>query len=484
MAKFIFWGAWTITGLYLAAEVLTFLLIDYPFNYYEPEVVMEAWRLKEGLPIYLDPANGPLAGLYAPFSQIVGALFYWILPDKLIVFRLISFLSLIGISVLAWRKSSSRNLLQLLFALTLVFIWHQKLYHFEIQAKPDSLSVLLVILSLLALNRGLPHRQTLAFIAGGILTALAAFTKQTMLFVIIPIALALIIHRKWNPLLLYIAGTAVSIAALWLILPLWVGNHLYFYTLDLPGQFPISIGKLVTGSYELLGTFWMLPLLAIVYKKWKNGQWLFYDTMMLLALLFSWPVSVFTFAKGGGLPNAFQPFYMLLAVYLVSEIPLSNWLTHARAHLALQNRISFGYALAAIAVGFLLLDTAFVNPPGFITTMQYRLRAHSNYQELAGQLRQAEGSLYVPMDNYLSLKAGKPIWRSQKNELDFSIGGVAPATSYRDVPLRHRNVVTVNTEDWRNSAGLEKKLKQNSYTLKSSKKMNQGVTYNWWIKSN
>ena len=476
---FLFITVWTVTGLFLIGEILSYLLLDYPFNDYEPEVIMEAWRLSEGDIIYMNPEQGPHAGIYAPLTQLVLAGLFQILPSSLLVARLLSFFSLLLVGYMSVRWAKARSMAHILFIFTMIFIWHEKLLHFELHGKPDSFAILLVITAAYFIYKFWNHNGKVAYLAlSALAMALSVAAKQNMLFALPAILLALLLYRANKSGILYIGYFVLFSAAIWSALYVITGSYLFYYTFDLPGEFPFRWARLFSGSYQLFGNLWIAAAAGAFTYRWYKEKLNFGDTLLLLLLLFAWPACIMTFAKGGGLSNAFLPFYLLLSIYVTIHLPWGRLWGNTRRHLLAITPFSRYYTGGLLLLILAMLTTVQINPPGLITTYQHRFQAKQKYNELVEDLKATPGGLYAPFDNYLSLRAGKPLWYSRKNQRDLSITGITPEVGYREIALNYINVVTTHKSYAQNS--IEQFLRNNNYYLVKKYPTQQSFTYYWW----
>ena len=476
IAKALFWISLGITGLYLSGELLFYLLLDYPFNLYEPEVAIEAWQLSQGKPIYNDPVTGPHAGLYAPFFQLTGALLFQLLPDSLSTLRAISATSLLLIGYVSWKHSAHHDTLQLLVGFLLVLMWHKSVNFFDLQAKPDSYAILWVTLSLFSgIWYGLTNQVRYALLSA-LCLVLALFTKQTMLFAFPPLFLTLFIHRSYKPAFIFTALFGLFVAAGWFLFRWTTGEFLSFYLFELPGTFQISFGRIAIAGYTLLSTPWFLLVLYLAGRQWLKGAWNSKDTALITSIFFALPASIATFAKDGGASNAFLPFFVLCSVYLIGRLPIRAMLRGA----SFAGTTTTGRSTLLLLAAFLFVLTIQINPAHYISRFGNRVHAHNAYEELASKLSEAEGMIYSPYDNYLGMKVGHPVYRSYRSQRDLFYTGVRPEQSIAEFALGFDHVVTMTIDKEGPESSISAVLKRNNYSYFSSFQMDQSRSYHWW----
>lgn len=468
--------------VYGLAEVLFYLWVDYPFNKYEPEVAMEAWRLSHGEPIYTPLDSGPYAGLYAPLFQLTGALFYLVFSESITLLRLISIASLAAIAFFGWKLAPRQTWWQLLFAAVLIVIWHNRVVQFDMHAKPDSFAIMLGIAALLPF---ILHNKirTASWLISALLAALAFAAKQPMLLFVAGIGFALLLHNRWKDALLFgFAFLAVS-GVLWWLLSILTGKEIVFYTLIQPGGFDIPAARLGNAALSILNNWWLPIALLLMLRRWVNDNWHLTDTLLLCSLLFAYPASILTAAKGGGLANGYMPFYYLLALIIVRNFQIEALWRVAKLS-KLPRKFSESWRAAfAVYLGLAIFLTLGINPASYITSWQYRITAYHNYEQLTSGLKNTEGDVYAPMDNYLTLKIGRPWYWSAKSEQD--LGAVKPDIKrrYRAKAITSDYTVSVSWNDWYQADAMERDLTEAGYTVIKELPMEQGVTYRIW-KSN
>ncbi|TNE70722.1 hypothetical protein EP331_11340 [bacterium] len=462
--------------LYFLYEIAAALLIDFPFNQYEPEVVIDAWALSNGMDVYPSRAIGPPAGLYAPFFHIVVAAFFQVLPNTLLTARLVSVLSVLGAS---WVLFSTIKTLPKagIVSFIAILMWHPLISMFDLHAKPDSLAVALGMLSVWFVLKEKSGFKELVFAA--LLSALTVATKQSMLFVPVGIGLALLLFREWKSVLIFGVLFLGFSVVLWWIFSLTLGPDLWFYVFVQPGTFRMRWAGVFINFYMIQSPLpWFLLLMSIpVYIKQKrfSKRYILLFVVSVLAL----PASVLTASKGGGLSNAYQPFFYFMIwnfLIMISE----QW----KQGLELETWFKRYPDVAKFSIAVLLVLTIQPNLPSVITAPIYHFQQWKNYEALADKIREKGGSVYVPMDNYLSLKAGSPIRWSYKWQLETSMRDVERKNDENSfsLALKSDQVVTIDNGDWTSDTQLVKKLERNGYHQIESYQMGQIRTYTLWNK--
>ncbi len=479
LARLFFYVMVSFAALYGLAEVIFYLWVDYPFNKYEPEVALEAWRISQGEPIYTPLDTGPYAGLYAPLFQLTGAFLYLIFGESITILRLVSIASLAGIAIFGWKLASRQTWWQLLFASILIVIWHSRVVQFDMHAKPDSFAIMLGIVAILPF---FAHGQirSYAWLISALLAALAFAAKQPMLLFTAGIGVALLLHGRWKEGFSFgFAFLGISVV-LWWILSMLTGDEILFYTLIQPGGFDIPAARLAGAALSIVNNWWFPVALILMLRRWLNKNWHLVDTLLLSSLIFAYPASILTAAKGGGLSNGYMPFYYLIAVIIVRNFQIEALfrpLSFSRLPAAFTHGCRSGVALY---FGLALFFTIGLNPASYITSWQFRATAHQNYEELASWLKDTEGDVYAPMDNYLTLKIDRPWYWSAKSEMDLSAVKPDIQRRYRKKALEADITVAVDWDDWYSSSSMEEDLEEAGYSMVKELPMEQGATYRIW----
>lgn len=476
---------WTRLGLqvtiglflfYFLSEVAVYLLIDFPFNQYEPEVVMDAWALSQGMDLYPPREVGPPAGLYAPFYHIVTALFFQILPDSLLTARLVSILAMLG-SVWIIKQSGKDIPQAWLWSFFAIFIWHPNIAEFDMHAKPDSLSVFLGMLSAFFALQS--EQKSSNWVWAALISALSVASKQSMLFVPAGIGLALWISKDWRKLFSFTGLFVVFSAIIWWLFSLFLGDGIWFYVFVQPGSFQMRwAGTFINFWYIQSPIVWWLLLLTIPWywsEKIRDKRYLLLMSVTFLAL----PASVLTASKGGGLANAYQPFFYFMSwtfIYVIGQNWFENW--------KIENRITQQKVVAAFGFVILLWFTLRPNIPSIVYSFKYRYQQWKNYEYLAEKLAGVPGSVYVPMDNYLSLKAGKPMRWSYKWQVETPMRDLQsfPKENSFSLALKSDWVITINNGDWTSDTELEKHLQGKGFEQVEQLQMGQIRSYRLWKK--
>jgi hypothetical protein len=461
-------------SMYFLYEIASHLLLDFPLNAYEPEVIMDSWAVSQGKELYPLRTVGPIAGLYAPLYNIVIAFFFQFLPNTLLTARLISILSLL---ISGWMVSKSLKNLPYagIIGLFSILIWHPSLLNFDMHAKPDSFSVLIGIASAFVV---ISKKTYQGIIISALLASLALAAKQSMAFVPVGIGLAFLIQKEWKNTIVFSIAFLSSTALLWFVLFKTMGPDMWFYVFVQPGSFQMHWAGAIINFWNIQSSlFWLISLILIpIVLKQKRFDW---ELIVVLCIsLIALPASVLTASKGGGMVNAYQPFYYFstwLCLLLVDKqwfegLGLNKWYLEFTSYLQ----------WVLIIVLFISVRP---NLPSILYSIPQRIETHRQYSSLVNDIQFDGGFVYAPMDNYVTLKAGKPIRWSYKWQIETRLtNDFNPGKNHTSIALKSDLVVTVLNESWTSDTKLEANLSKNGFEKMKSYPVFLGQVYNLWKK--
>jgi len=462
-------------SLFFLYEIACHLLLDFPLNAYEPEVIMDSWAVSQGKDLYPLRTVGPIAGLYAPLFNIVVALFFQFLPNTLLTARLVSILSLI---ISGWLISKSIKNLPFsgIIGLFSILIWHSSLLNFDMHAKPDSFSVLLGMASAFAI---ISNKNFNGIVISALFATLALSAKQSMAFVPVGIGLAFLIQKEWKNTLVFTVAFLSSTVLLWFILFNTMGPDMWFYVFIQPGSFQMHWSALfINFWYIQYSLFWLAALVLIpILVKQKSLDW---DVKVIFCIsLFALPASVLTASKGGGMVNAYQPFYYF-STWLCILLFDKQWIKG----LNMKQLFEKYQSSAQWALIILLFVSVHPNFPSIILSVPQRIEMHKQYSALVKDIQIDGGTVYAPMDNYVTLKAGKPIRWSYKWQIETRLSkDFNPGKNHKSIALESDLVVTVHNSTWTSDTKLETSLAKNGFNKVKTYSLNLGQEYNLWKKN-
>ncbi|NCP83535.1 MAG: hypothetical protein GW823_01280 [Bacteroidetes bacterium] len=462
-------------SLFFLYEMASHLLLDVPLNAYEPEVIMDSWAVSQGKELYPLRTVGPIAGLYAPLFNIVVALFFQVFPNTLLTARLISILSLI---ISGWLISKSIKNLPFagIIGLFSILIWHSNLLNFDMHAKPDSFSVLLGMASAFAVIQKKIYQR---IIISALIASFALAAKQSMAFVPVGIGLAFLVQKEWKNTLVFSLAFLSSTVLLWFVLGKTMGPDLWFYVFIQPGSFKMNWAALLINFWYIqYSLFWLASLVLIpIVVKQKRVDW---EIKVIFCIsLFALPACVLTVSKGGGMVNAYQAFYYF-STWLCILLFDKQW----NVGLNLKHIVDKYPSQVQWGLSIILFISVHPNFPSIILSVPQRIEMHKQYSTLVDDIQSSGGTVYAPMDNYVTLKAGKPIRWSYKWQVETRLSKeINPGKNHTSIALESDLVVTVLNESWTSDTKLEASLAKNGFKKIKSYSLNLGQEYNLWKKN-
>ena len=304
--------------LYIGVYVMVACLrMRYPYEleWMEGAAVDHVRWILSGRPLYVEPSLEFTPFIYTPLYFYVAAAVSKVLGVGFLPLRLVSFLASLGclwlIGRFVRRETGSWTwgiVSAGLFAATyrLSGAW------LDI-ARVDSLFLLLALGSIYLLRFREGARW---MVAAGLLMGLAFLTKQTALFIALPLALyPLLFGRGWGRIAFAAAFGGFLIGSTWL-LDAWSGGWYRYYVFDLPGGHPFfrimlfgfwwyDIGRNV--AVALAMTIFALALQGVVGSRRDMG---FYVLMAAGLMGASWFARLHT----GGYDNVLLPACACLAI--------------------------------------------------------------------------------------------------------------------------------------------------------------------------
>jgi hypothetical protein len=470
-------------GLYLISEMVVHLWVDQPLNYYEPELAMDAYRLSQGQSIYPPFETGPFAGLYAPLYQLVTSLFFVIGWQELATLRLISIGSILTAAWLMSRMSigpfSNTKITHFAWAALLLLVWHNDVVQFDMHGKPDAFGALWMVVGIYFLHRAYRHNFAhwlLALAMGAFTLALA--TKQTMLFALPPVLLSIWIWGSFRTAISALGYFVLFNLMLWPLLWWITGPNMWFYVFEQAGIFPYRWGSLFNNAYNLLTQPLMLLAAGLLLWNYYQHKWNFILGLLSLLLLFAIPAGVITAIKAGGMSNAHLPTFWIASLIVYTTIPWKNWPNQTSSDDNGENSNGAGrFAIVGLAV-ILFLQLG-IQPYVWLTSFDYRLTGHEEYNKLAESLRSVEGSIFSPWDNYLTLKAGNPLVWSIKWERETKLHDIESDYSSDYWAENSEAVVTVSVSG-SSQSHMPEVLENARFQKAESFAISQSLTYHLW----
>jgi hypothetical protein len=232
-------------GPFAAGALLLVLLLTlwwsrltYPFDleWMEGGMLAHAWRLDQGLQLYVRPNLDFVPYVYPPGYSAVVALLGKVFGLSMGLGRAVSVVSILAAAAILGRSLAQTGAERLvLWGAPLVFLGtYPMVGAFYDLVRPDSLAVALLAGSLVL---SLDTERRWAPTAAGLLLAAAFLTKQNTAIFGVPVAVALV-HRDWRDGARFVAASLgpalVAVAALqW-----WSSGRFLTWMLDVPRSHP------------------------------------------------------------------------------------------------------------------------------------------------------------------------------------------------------------------------------------------------------
>jgi hypothetical protein len=221
--------------------------VSYPFDldFLEDDILVEAWRLAQGLPIFL-PLNADFVPhAYGPLYMLLAAGLFKLAGPGFLPMRLLSFAATLASSgLLLWAAYRvSRRIVIALFAPGLFLAGYALTGAQYELARVDSLFVALVLAGTLAGVTNAGSRR--GRIVAALCLALAFFAKQTAAVFGLSMAAYLVVRQRRRAIdftVLYLAAIIVPLGALEFLTSGWST----FYLLQVPQGDPLAISRLVS----------------------------------------------------------------------------------------------------------------------------------------------------------------------------------------------------------------------------------------------
>jgi hypothetical protein len=339
LADVVLVGTLAWVGWLIAATVGPRLTYPFDLEWMEGGMLVHALRVRQGLPLYVDPGPEFIPFIYPPlYPWIVGTLgrfgeVSYTLGRVVTVVGTLAAAALLVIGVtrerLRWTAGAA--------AAALFLSCYDNVGAFFDLVRTDGLLVALLGASLLACRRA--TRPALA--AGGLLLALAYATKHSVAILGIPIGVVIWREYGWRRAAWFAAWSAGPALTFTLAMEIASRGRFLMYVLAVPATHPIVGSRVFPQSeQELVGAFpWALAAaaLALLLNVRRRGfgfrYWLPVGLTGLLMV-------VLMRGHHGGYLNVLIPGYWLLALFAGIGLGL-GMRAHPLVHLALAGLVAF-----------------------------------------------------------------------------------------------------------------------------------------------
>ncbi|MGQ0553418.1 MAG: hypothetical protein ACT4PU_09380 [Planctomycetota bacterium] len=438
------WTAWRwLLGAALATVALVYAAcwlryLNFPygvFGWSADHILLNAWQIAQGLPVYVDPATGPAtAYLYTPGLTLLLAPLVALFGPQLWVAQA---LNAAGVVIIVWvvaseckrrvaavRTAAAATLSARApadaaarragwFGAGLVFLLGSASLSALLWVHPEVWAVAFSLLLLRCVTgpnaSGDPHsgalpRARMALAVG--LAVAAVLTKQTAVLVVGAAGLALLV-RAPRAALGFGCAVAVLLTALHFLGEWLTAGQLSKYTL-LGARHPFDLGALpqILGYFaEFFGPFLLVVLPLTLARVRRRGLQALADPW-LTALLLLLPAQAVVLMKQAAIPNNLLGLSLVLIPLFVEGI--HEW--------AARSRQGLPFALLAVGAALLLSFTLWRTERD-VRQLATNLEHHAARLDVAQQLEQRlaavttadAGPAWVAHSPLFALRAGQPI---------------------------------------------------------------------------
>jgi 4-amino-4-deoxy-L-arabinose transferase-like glycosyltransferase len=420
-AQFFRYSLLTCALIYVVVYlILALFRIQYPFEleWMEGGSVDHVRRILRGQKLYVSPSLQFIPYIYTPFYFYCSAAVSKILGIGFIPLRLISFISSLGSFFIIFLivKQETRNIFSGVLASCLFAATFQISGAWFDIARADSLFLFLLLLAVYIM-RFYTSRQS--YIIAGVCISLAFLTKQTALFISLPL-MVYAIYRSRRCSIFFI-GIIVVIVGISTILLNYLHEGWYsFYVFELPREHTTLQHILMQfWSKDLLSSLPIVCVMSLFYLFTQllhapKEEFLFYFLLAVGMIGGAW---ISRLHIGGYLNTLFPAYAVLSILFGLATHTVSELINAAFQEKKKLMEISF-YLVCIVQFASLGY-----NPLRQIPTVK-DLEAGKN---LITAITQIKGEVFVPWHGYLSALAGKNSYAHRMAMIDILRGNDARA---------------------------------------------------------
>jgi len=380
----------------LAYTTLSRIGFPYELEWLEGWTVQSVRRVLEGQSLFVKPSVEWVPYTYTPLYTYAAAALAKVIGAGFLAPRIVSLLATAGCLAFTFglvRRETRSAVCGLAAAAFLAGTYPLSGAWFDI-GRVDNLFLFFLLAALFAVRSG---SSTLHLALGGVLMALAYFSKQTALLPLAAVAVyGLFELRGWKRIVLpAVSGALIGSATL-------LFNHLtegwyFFYTYTVQSLHGLGQLHLLTGFWTGDLGWPVVPaaLLGLIYlgrsflRPERPSSFVFYGTLAVAMVGAAWISRL----HGGGWLNVLQPAHAILALLFGLGLATTP---------ALRARFAWPagalYVLPVAQLGLLAYD-----PAGHIPTAD----DVKDGEAFVAGLRALEGDVYTPMHGELGTLAGK-----------------------------------------------------------------------------
>jgi hypothetical protein len=377
----------TLCFLYVA-----FSSLDYPFNleWMEGQSIDVIKRILDGKPYFARPSLEYVPYIYTPLYFYVSALVAKITGVGFLPARLVSTLAAMGVGyvMFLWIRRRDGDWQAGLIGAGLFYATYRLSGRWFDNSRVDSLFLFFALSGLYVF---LHFRGAKYAAAAGVLAALAFFTKQSVLILILPTLFLGLFHYRRDALI-----AAATLAAL-VGAGVFIGNYLSggwfnFYVFELPASHNLEhkyiIGYWRDDMLRALGGMCFAAALLLAVTLWRDRALALRYGAVAAGLV---ACSYASRLHWGGYMNVLMPMHACLA--LMTGLALSGGQVYRRAT---------PFVLVAVAALLQMKQLAY-NPNTLIPSQQSRDAGERFLEDLAN----VEGDIFIPELQYVQTRAGK-----------------------------------------------------------------------------
>jgi hypothetical protein len=386
--KTLFRPMWVILGLLTALSISVFVVLlinqlNFPLNLEEMEgtILQHVRRLAAGLPIYVQPSPEFVPLAYNPLYYLISIPFGWVFGLNLTALRLLATLALVGCGVLMYfivaRHAESKR--WGLVAAGLFAASYRAMDAYLNGVHADSWFLFTVLLGSYVIDLNRSRRWNIT----GFLVLVSAFwfKQHGALFVV-----GGVLYLTWregikSSLVYWILAAILGPFLYWFIAPIFLGDYMRYFTLDVPGSWSVlrlsTIFRIIEHVLRWFPILAVMSVVELLGKVWRDYHRLSIWHVQLLFAVMSGFMGVMDPGSSDNIFAAMDTFFILMGV-----LGLYRLFTRP-------NTVYRLFALAVLSLCFVFLA---YNPLNFVVSPA----AHEKYDEFVGFLKSLDGTVYAP----------------------------------------------------------------------------------------
>lgn len=423
------YSIWIIGIFYLLMYCyVTLSRISYPYELEWMEGLMldhVRWIL-DGNQLYVKPSLEFIPLVYTPLYFYIGAFVCKFAGIGIPQLRILSFIASIGCFALIFlyvRTETKNAFLGFLSASIFAATYREGGAWLDL-ARVDSLFLLLTFAGIYVLRF---KKSAVGQILSGILIFLAFMTKQTGLFVAIPLVIYCLVAGKKSEKFIFPVTFLIFFTVSMFLFQLITGGWFYFYIFELPKQHGIQMSWIHKFWTRDILSHYAIAFLISVFFLWqliarsRISDGIFYLLLYVGMVATAW----YSRLHPGGYDNVLIPAYAIISIYfgLGMNIALGYMDNRNIIIRNITNRLSWGknrHAELLLYIACICQFAALLYNPAKQLPTRADFEAGQKFIEL---LSETDGEVFVPMHGYMPSLAGKKTWMHGMSMNDVFIGG-------------------------------------------------------------